>query len=1202
MNRLAEFLLEHWLALAAFLAALGLFVAAAVRYLRSGDWAWRYHQPAAILASYAVGAFLVNAVDDFPGWLGPTICLAAFGVFVGLLVLVILTGHWSAAAGYALTCAFFFGLGAWTAPSLSDALQFAGVFLLSVRVQYLWWFLLLGLIPVLIYTSWHNLQGLGGTRRWIVLALRCALIVLLTLALAEVYARKANESVTVIFVWDRSYSIPPESAADTGKDLREKRIFDFINDSVAKRGPAHVNDRVGVIVFGKQPKLELPPSMVGTKLGFSKIMSQVDPSYTDIAAAMKLALASFPEGSGKRMVLISDGNENMGRAFEQAQIAKQNGVQVDVVPIDAGRKHQNEILIERLEAPAITEKDARLPLRVVIRSFHPQIVVARLNLRKITFDPAANDKGAKDDKERNRLSPEVKLRQGLNVFYFQQAGAKDDTVLAYEATVIPLRVETPEGRELMKGLPGDRIDNNEARVVVMSRGERAILLLRPQKRKGDEGDEETHQTLIDQLRAATKGLKVVPMTPEALRILTRGDNERLATFLSKFDAVVLANVPADDISPEEQAVIRSHVHDQGAGLIMIGGNKSFGAGGWQNTEIEKALPVNMELKSMKIEGKSGLVMIMHASEMQDGNAWQRTIAKLALEKLALTDMVGQIHYDHGFAGAVPGHRWHIPFQEVGGGKDGNRAVEHRKSLVKLVESMQPGDMPDVDPAFLLAHKDLTNIQYGLGTKHIILISDGDHWDASPAVVNRLKAAGITCTTVCITSHGQDEVKKMAALARFLKGRDYHVKDPSVLPAIYIKESRLVSQAFVHEKKFNPLLSGMREGPTEGMKGALPPLWGFVRTTPKESSLVKVLIETEKIGQYKFPILAAWPYGLGKSIAFTSDARTVKGGKGFWDRDWESEEMYTKFWSQTVSWILRPTETGKHLFMTTEHKDGKIRIIVEALDADKVPITDIELKAGITSPAFKVKDDKKFELKFEQKNAGIYEAEIPADEVGAYFINIQAKWKKDGQEVVDNVRAGVTIPYSPEFAEMDSNPTLLRRISAETGGQAYTDSDAALQEAAVKASVFRPVPESLMSLQPLWPWLVALTALCLLFDVAIRRIAIQPEAVWAKSVALWEKLRGRTGPEEKVAEFIERLRSRKASVGETMDKQKAAKKFETVEGAKPVEGPTVAPAAPTQKPMPKSEPAKTEKKKDEDFASRLMRAKKKAMEDRDKDKK
>jgi hypothetical protein len=580
---------------------------------------------------------------------------------------------------------------------------------------------------------------------------------------------------------------------------------------------------------------------------------------------------------------------------------------------------------------------------------------------------------------------------------------------------------------------------------------------------------------------------------------------------------------------------------------------------------------------------------MHASEIAEGNAWQRKIAKLALEKLSPMDMFGQIHYDHGFNGGPPGHRWHIPFQEMGG---------NRKRLMGLVDSMQPGDMPDVDPAFFKAHKELTNAEYALGTKHIILISDGDHWDASPGMLTRLRASKITCTTVCITSHGQAEVNKMAAVARFCGGRSYHVKDPKELPAIYIKETRLVSQSFVHDKPFGPVLSGLREGPTEGVQDPLPPLYGFVRTTPKQSSLVKVLIETPKIGQYKFPILASWQYGLGKSVAFTSDARTLAQGSVFWDKDWANSDLYGRFWEQTVDWVLRPTETGKHLFMTTEHKDGKIRIIVEAQDADKTPLTDVELKAGISSPTFKGKDDRKVELKFEQKNAGVFEAEIPADEVGAYFINIQAKWTKDGKEMSDNVRAGVSIPYSPEFAEMESNPSLLESIANLTGGKKYDDKASALEEAARTSEVFRPVPESHASLQALWPWMVFLTALCLLLDVAVRRIAIDPAVVWTKSGALWDRLRGRAAVEDKLPQYIERLKSRKAQVGETMEREKAAKKFEAAEGVKPAEGPTVVPITPTEKPKPAA-PKQEEPK--EDFATRLMRAKKKAMEERDRDK-
>ncbi len=1194
MHPVMAFLLNHWLAMLCLLAALGLGAGALLYWRRRGSWPWEYYLPAAMLASFGLGALVFTLKSTqlpqdllIPSWISFAMFLSGFLLFVGALAIVIATGYWSAPLGYGLTCTLFIGLGGATVDFTSEAMHVAGVFVISLRPQAPWWLLLLAAVPVLVWTSYANMISLGSTRRVLVLGFRCSLIALLTLALAETYARKPNVNVTTIFVWDRSFSMPPEVAQD--RDLRKERILHFINESVARNSGKKRDDRVGVIVFGKEPRLELPPNSV-TKLGFKKIHSQIDPSYTDIAGAMKLALASFPEGSGKRIVLISDGNENMGRVDEQARIAKQNGVQIDVVPIAEGRKQQNEILIERIEAPPVTEKDTRLPLRVVIRSFHPQIVVAQLNVRKLMFDPALELK--QDAKERGKNSTIVKLHQGLNVYYFQQTGAKDDTVFAYEATVVPLRVETHQGALVHKDLPGDRVDNNEARVCVMTRGQRAILILEDEAGK--------HQLLVDRLKSANPGLKVVTLMVNdkegrnELRNLTKGDNERLATFLSKFDAVFLANVPADFITPEEQQVIRSHVHDQGAGLVMIGGNQSFGAGGWQNTEIEKALPVNMELKSMKIEGKSGLVLIMHASEMAEGNAWQRKIAKLAIEKLSPMDMMGQIHYDYGINGGQPGHKWHINFQEMG---------TNRNKLMALADRMEPGDMPDVDPAFSLAYKELTNPEYKLGTKHIILISDGDHWDASQQMINKLRNSKITVTTVCITTHGQTEVMKMAAVARATGGRPYNIKNPSELPAIYIKETRLVSQSFVHEGKFEPRIVGLREGPTEALQNPLQPLHGFVRTTAKESQTVRVLIETPKLGEYKFPILAAWQYGLGKSVAFTSDARTTPGGKAYWDKDWASsvEGMYTPFWSQLSQWVLRPTETGKHLFLTTEHRDGKIRIVVETLDTDKSPLTDVEIKAGITTPAFKVKDDRKFELKFDQKNAGVWEAEIPADEVGAYFINIQAKWKnKEGKEMIDTIRSGVSIPYSPEFAEMDSNPGLLQKICHDTGGKEYSDDKGSLEAAAAAATVFRAVPDTYANLQALWPWLVFFAAICLLFDVAIRRIAIQPEALWARSVTIWQKLRGQAVADDSMTTYIERLKSRKASVGEAMDKQKAAKKYEGAASHGAPEAPIVVSTTPVEKPKPAAK--KQEQKEEEaDFATRLMRAKKKAMEERDKEK-
>src|SRR5262249_41570676 len=158
----------------------------------------------------------------------------------------------------------------------------------------------------------------------------------------------------------------------------------------------------------------------------------------------------------------------------------------------------------------------------------------------------------------------------------------------------------------------------------------------------------------------------------------------------------------------------------------------------------------------------------------EGNMWQKKIAQLAIEKLSPVDMVGVLHFDWGGGGpgGKDGHTWHIPFQQVG---------TNRRKLLNLLDTMNPGDMPDADPSLKMAYAALTDKKHGLGTKHIIFISDGDHWQAPVETLKKIKAAKITCTTVCVTSHGQAEVARMQKVAQLTGGRSYHVKDPKELP-------------------------------------------------------------------------------------------------------------------------------------------------------------------------------------------------------------------------------------------------------------------------------------------------------------------------------------------------------------------------------------------------------------------------------------
>jgi len=1185
MNPFLAFITAHWFAVALVLLA-----------LVPGALALRSHLRGALSLGWllaAAGLMLTGfggLVPLTPEW-GLWVAVGAAAAFFAMFIVLILTSQWLSPLAYIVGAVLAFGVGWMVTPTASEVLVSAGRTLASLEPAQPWWLLLLLLVPLVFWFSYRSLAGLGPVRRWVALGLRCLLLTLVVLALAELRIKHQNDTVTVLFLVDRSLSIPQEpSPEDKNVDLRWLREKRFINEAVERRGSGHERDKAGLIVFGKRPRLELPPSDA-PRFKFQEFASTVDGNYTDIAAAIKLALASFPEGSGKRIVLLSDGNENMGNAEEQARIAKQNGVQIDVIPLGAGQRNENEVLVERVEAPPVAEQGARLPIRVLLRNYNPNPVIGELTVRQIVEGVGRPIEPPK----------KVRLAPGLTSFTFKQPLiANKAESYTYEAEFVPegVVVETPNGIEL-HALTGDRVQNNKATTHVVARGRRRVLLI--EARRGE------HAYLVGEM--LSRKIDITTVLVEALP----KDKDRLAVLLSNFDCVILANVPADSVDndkPEnaldedQQEVLRSNTHEQGCGLVVIGGPDSYGAGGWQNTPIEKALPVDSEIKALKVQGKGGLVMIMHASEMADGNFWQKKIAKLAIEKLSDIDEVGILHYDWGVM------KWHIPLQEIG---------EKRDWLMRQVDKLVPGDMPDFDPGLKMAYTELNDPKHELTTKHVIIISDGDPGQTDKNILAQMRAAKITVSTVGVATHGAPQDQQMAQIARATGGRYHKVTNPKLLPAIYIKETRLVSQSFVYEKKFQPRATPLPGGPTEGL-GGVPPLYGFVRTTPKQSPLVGIPIESPEFNGQVFPILAYWQYGLGKSVAFTSDARS-QPGKRFWDRDWADSDMYVKFWEQVITWALRPTES-KTFALTSELRDGKVKVILDARDDNNKALTDLDLRGKVTTPSGKAEQQSKVDLDFKQTNAGVYEAEFKADETGSYFINVQSwgavKGKdgkpmlgKDGkplQEAKDGVRTGITVPYSPEYSDLETNTALLEKLRAITDGQTYEDSAEALEAAAGNTSegVFRKAPAFSNNLQPVWQWLLFLAGALLLFDVASRRITLEFGVVVAAVVATWDRLRGRNAAADRVPEYIDRLKARKAQVGEAIGQgKKAARRFDG--GDAPAAAPP--PGADEARPRPEASPRPTAPRPRQsadagaeggDYLSRLKKAKKRAMEDREKE--
>jgi uncharacterized membrane protein/Mg-chelatase subunit ChlD len=1210
----------------------------------------------------AVALFVVGGMVLSSGWSWAAFATGLAALF-GLLAALLLAGYWSGYAALGASALAVVGTGGlWLQPAQRGA-EKLGRMLSSLTLLQPLWLLLLLCIPALFFLARRNLglkvrqvtwlwlavmpgvllrpvvglRSLGrltglaeSWRPWLSLALRTALFALLALALAEPLMTRAGDRMTLMFVIDRSASIPEEGSPD----LRLRRMRSFVMKAVAERGAKHDHDSVGVIYFGRTPRLELAPSDVPDLAGFNIDRPLIDETATDIAAALEQAISSFLPDTNKRIVLLSDGNENLGRAEDVARKARAKGVEIDVVPLGAGQRNEEEVLIDSIHTERLAKQGGKVEVNVQIRSFNPKMVLARLTLTEAS-DNEAEKKPGEGGK---RYVTYLPLYRGLNPFVKEQALTDEQRSYSFKAEIEPLCVVEKDDQErvlrllrerdpktrwekavgvanpnkdwvriveqgkpenvIVEGrVPHDRAQNNQAAAHVIARGRRRVLILEDRPRGAEEMV--IHKTLQEELEKpdpefGRPGQKQFEVEVRPVSVLNRENRALLAAFLSNYDCVILANVPCDAVSEEQQEELRKNTHDQGCGLIMIGGDNGYGAGGWQNTAVEKALPVDSDIKSLKVEGKGGLVLIMHACEMAQGNMWEKKIAKLALERLGPGDQMGIIE----FGGGAFNFNWVVELQPVG---------PNRAKILAAIDRMIPGDMPHVDPALDMAHKALTDEARGISAKKVIFITDGDPQQTDQTLLPKLKKSGVTVSTVIVVGHGQPaDEQRMNNIAKSTGGQFYLVKDANKLPAIYIKESRMVSQAFVHEKRFPPIVTS-RAGPTKRLPDPVPDLKGFVRTTPKPVKNVVVPVRTPRIDGQEFPVLAYWDYGLGKAAAFTSDADRPKK----WSEEWVKGGMYGKFWKQVVEWCVRPTESDR-VKMKTIVRDGRIIVRLEAEDDEKQPDARLQVQGrfNVTAGAAGgAEGDKRRELHFVQREAGVYEAEVRADDAGTYFITALAtrKVREGGKEVerTEVVRGAETMPLAPEYTVLRCNKPLLDRIAAMTNGKVYDDEDQALLDAAAHpdSALFRPFQKSVEARLPLWYWLLFAGGFVLLTDVATRRIAVDTRKVKAWFVRAWLRLRGQIVPEPEREVYFDRLQARKAQPGRVQDPTRAARRFEAgtlTAGPVPTVWDAGAPqiGAPAQPAAPEPEkPAESP----EEVMSRLARAKKRIMDERKKDK-
>ncbi len=896
-----------------------------------------------------------------------------------------------------------------------------------------WLLLILLAIPL----AWFGLRwfkSMSRARAISAVVMRSALIALVAMMLAGAATVQRTDRLAVIAVIDVSGSM--QRFADFGTDASGRRIpaaeaiRDWLERAVDNRGP---DDLFGVVLFDGDSLAIAAPAPPGDRdgadsgRGWRMADLPLDLSFaegTDIADALRFASALFPPDARKRLLLISDGNATSGDALVAAGeiMTAAGGAERARMPIDAlpvAYNVENETLIEFVDAPPQASRESLVTVRVGLFATKPTSGTLRL-LREgveVDIDPQAPGRGRRVNLEPGRQVVSVEVR------------TPPETVHRFRA------VFEPDGNAI-----DTVVHNNTGEAFTVTPGKGRILIVDGVSGGGAGPGAILPSTLV---RA---GLDVETIPAGAL------PTDLLS--LQEYDLIMLQNVPAEQMARGGQDILASYVRDMGGGLVMIGGSDSFGAGGWNGGAVEEVLPVEMDLPEDLIVPSAAIVIVLDSSGSMNnrvlgGMRSQQEIANeaaaLAIQTLDPQDLVGVVE----FASA---HRVVVPL-----GPNVNPA-----DTAERVRGISSDGGTNMYPALAEAGAMLRDVDAQV--KLVIVLSDGVSM-GSPEYGQQLAARfaneGVKVSTIAV-GDGAD-TRALSSIAEAGNGQYYQVIDPNLLPQIFIREVRVVRKPMIRESPFQPRLMPTGSPITVGLQSPLPTLGGFVLTQPRPEAIAVDAI-LSSTGE---PVLAHWNVGLGQAAAWTSDASV-------WARDWVNSPAYETLWTQLARTVSRPA-TNQQYEVTTEARDGVLRIRLDAANDNGDPLDLLTVPGTVYTPS-----GRKREITLTQTGPGVYEADVEANETGAY---VTALTPRLGDRRLPPVIAGAASATSPEYARLESNIGLLRQLAEATGGRALS------WDSPEQAGVFdRADLAPTRALSPLWPTLLIWTVAIMLLDVGTRRIA------------------------------------------------------------------------------------------------------------------
>ena len=520
--------------------------------------------------------------------------------------------------------------------------------------------------------------------------------------------------------------------------------------------------------------------------------------------------------------------------------------------------------------------------------------------------------------------------------------------------------------------------------------------------------------------------------------------------LANYKSVILANTPATELSKAQMTLLDQYVSDIGGGLVVVGGPQSYAPGGYFQTPLERTLPVEMQIKDQQrlpqltiayLIDRSGSMGQIGRSGVPNLELAKRAIA-LSLELLQPTDRAAIGTFDTGGA-------WVAPFQQV----------NDSQFLIAMTNTIRSGGGTDILAGLRLVERDI--IQEPSAIKHLILLTDGGSNPAGLVELTELlhDVFNVTLSTIAI---GRNPAAFLERMAEAGEGNYHRVGDVEQIPLIFAQETVLASRSYIVEEPFTARITGS-SAILDGID-SLPPLRGYVATTPKTAAQ-RILSGPEPFSD---PILASWQYGLGRVVAWTSDASAR------WANEWVTWDDFSRFWGQTVTWSMN-VGANNNLETRIIMENEQARIVVDARDNAGEFLDGLLLNSAVLNPGG---DSRRIPL--QQTAPGRYEATFNPQTEGAYFLTIHGSAELEGQETTLTDLNGWVMSYSSEYIPREQDDALLAQMAAVTGGDnlGETPTDVFLHDLGERQAK-----------TDIWESLVWLALILLPFDIAVRRLIV-----------------------------------------------------------------------------------------------------------------